>query len=153
MFIFCQIEGQTLDVPAGPQPPNPTAKCPIYRWNLQHKYNYTVNDGQTWNDQIICQQFKNAWFSFYVWSSPGCLVVKSVHQVRWRDVAQENHWSLSRGTSQGCHLCADGSQGRSVLLSAPFLLVALKSLTSPSCLFWHWECSVNKKLVQAFRKF
>lgn len=32
-----------LDIPEAPQPPNPAAKCPIYRWNLQHKYNYTVN--------------------------------------------------------------------------------------------------------------
>ncbi|XP_044025636.1 39S ribosomal protein S18a, mitochondrial [Siniperca chuatsi] len=43
------IEGQILDVPAGPQPPNPTAKCPIYRWNLQHKYNYT--------DVLLLSQF------------------------------------------------------------------------------------------------
>ncbi|XP_026197985.1 39S ribosomal protein S18a, mitochondrial [Anabas testudineus] len=43
------IEGQTLGVPAGPQPPNPTAKCPIYRWNLQHKYNYT--------DVLLLSQF------------------------------------------------------------------------------------------------
>ncbi len=42
-LIVCQIEGQILDTPAAPQPPNPEAKCPIYRWNLQHKYNYTVN--------------------------------------------------------------------------------------------------------------
>ncbi|XP_035534095.1 39S ribosomal protein S18a, mitochondrial [Morone saxatilis] len=43
------IEGQILDVPAGPQPPNPAAKCPIYRWNLQHKYNYT--------DVLLLRQF------------------------------------------------------------------------------------------------
>ncbi|XP_038583129.1 39S ribosomal protein S18a, mitochondrial [Micropterus salmoides] len=43
------IEGEILDVPAGPQPPNPTAKCPIYRWNLQHKYNYT--------DVLLLSQF------------------------------------------------------------------------------------------------
>ncbi|XP_071375440.1 large ribosomal subunit protein mL66 [Centroberyx affinis] len=43
------IEGQTVDVPAGPQPPNPTAKCPIYRWELQHKYNYT--------DVLLLSQF------------------------------------------------------------------------------------------------
>ncbi|KAM6992261.1 large ribosomal subunit protein mL66 [Tautogolabrus adspersus] len=43
------IEGQILDVPAGPQPPNPTAKCPIYRWNLQNKYNYT--------DVLLLSQF------------------------------------------------------------------------------------------------
>ncbi|MED6251197.1 hypothetical protein ATANTOWER_025057 [Ataeniobius toweri] len=43
------IEGHILDIPAGPQPPNPTAKCPIYRWNLQHKYNYT--------DVLLLSQF------------------------------------------------------------------------------------------------
>ncbi|KAM9354452.1 large ribosomal subunit protein mL66 [Pholidichthys leucotaenia] len=43
------IEGQILEVPTGPQPPNPTAKCPIYRWNLQHKYNYT--------DVLLLSQF------------------------------------------------------------------------------------------------
>uniref|UniRef100_UPI0037E70026 large ribosomal subunit protein mL66 n=1 Tax=Semicossyphus pulcher TaxID=241346 RepID=UPI0037E70026 len=43
------IEGQILDIPAGPQPPNPTATCPIYRWNLQHKYNYT--------DVLLLRQF------------------------------------------------------------------------------------------------
>ncbi|GAA6224344.1 28S ribosomal protein S18a, mitochondrial [Lates japonicus] len=43
------IEGKSLEVPAGPQPPNPTAKCPIYRWNLQHKYNYT--------DVLLLSQF------------------------------------------------------------------------------------------------
>ncbi|XP_040921154.1 39S ribosomal protein S18a, mitochondrial [Toxotes jaculatrix] len=43
------IEGQIVKVPAGPQPPNPTAKCPIYRWNLQHKYNYT--------DVLLLSQF------------------------------------------------------------------------------------------------
>ncbi|KAM8726781.1 large ribosomal subunit protein mL66 [Acanthopagrus schlegelii] len=43
------LEGQILDIPAAPQPPNPTAKCPIYRWNLQHKYNYT--------DVLLLSQF------------------------------------------------------------------------------------------------
>ncbi|XP_076016215.1 large ribosomal subunit protein mL66 [Genypterus blacodes] len=43
------IEGQTVDIPLGPQPPNPTASCPIYRWNLQHKYNYT--------DVLLLSQF------------------------------------------------------------------------------------------------
>ncbi|XP_004083770.2 39S ribosomal protein S18a, mitochondrial [Oryzias latipes] len=43
------IEGKILDDPAGPQPPNPTAKCPIYRWNLQNKYNYT--------DVLLLSQF------------------------------------------------------------------------------------------------
>ncbi|XP_029903574.1 large ribosomal subunit protein mL66 [Myripristis murdjan] len=43
------IEGQTKDIRAGPEPPNPTAKCPIYRWNLQHKYDYT--------DVLLLSQF------------------------------------------------------------------------------------------------
>ncbi|XP_034755546.1 39S ribosomal protein S18a, mitochondrial [Etheostoma cragini] len=43
------IEGEILNIAAGPQPPNPTAKCPIYRWNLQHKYNYT--------DVLLLSQF------------------------------------------------------------------------------------------------
>ncbi|XP_035000477.2 39S ribosomal protein S18a, mitochondrial [Hippoglossus stenolepis] len=43
------IEGQIVEVPVGPQPPNPTAKCPIYRWDLQNKYNYT--------DVLLLSQF------------------------------------------------------------------------------------------------
>ncbi|XP_041661989.1 39S ribosomal protein S18a, mitochondrial [Cheilinus undulatus] len=43
------IEGQILDFPTAPQPPNPEAKCPIYRWNLQNKYNYT--------DVLLLSQF------------------------------------------------------------------------------------------------
>ncbi|XP_026174778.1 large ribosomal subunit protein mL66 [Mastacembelus armatus] len=43
------IEGQIVDVPAAPEPPNPAAKCPIYRWNLQNKYNYT--------DVLLLSQF------------------------------------------------------------------------------------------------
>ncbi|XP_029352457.1 large ribosomal subunit protein mL66 [Echeneis naucrates] len=43
------IEGQIVAVPPAPLPPNPTAKCPIYRWNLQHKYNYT--------DVLLLRQF------------------------------------------------------------------------------------------------
>ncbi|CAL8313669.1 unnamed protein product [Lota lota] len=43
------IEGHTVDVPAAPEPPNPAAKCPIYRWNLQNKYNYT--------DVLLLSQF------------------------------------------------------------------------------------------------
>ncbi|KAA8583150.1 large ribosomal subunit protein mL66 [Etheostoma spectabile] len=43
------IEGEILNIAAGPHPPNPTAKCPIYRWNLQHKYNYT--------DVLLLSQF------------------------------------------------------------------------------------------------
>nr|XP_057913397.1 39S ribosomal protein S18a, mitochondrial [Doryrhamphus excisus] len=43
------IEGKILDLPAAPQPPNPAAKCPIYRWNLQNKYSYT--------DVLLLSQF------------------------------------------------------------------------------------------------
>lgn len=43
------IEGKILDTSAAPEPPNPAAKCPIYRWNLQHKYTYT--------DVLLLRQF------------------------------------------------------------------------------------------------
>ncbi|XP_019738302.1 large ribosomal subunit protein mL66 [Hippocampus comes] len=43
------MEGKILDTAAAPEPPNPTAKCPIYRWNLQNKYNYT--------DVLLLSQF------------------------------------------------------------------------------------------------
>uniref|UniRef100_A0A4W5MV80 Large ribosomal subunit protein mL66 n=1 Tax=Hucho hucho TaxID=62062 RepID=A0A4W5MV80_9TELE len=43
------IEGTTEDTPSGPQPPNARAQCPIYRWNLQNKYNYT--------DVLLLSQF------------------------------------------------------------------------------------------------
>ncbi|KAF3849752.1 hypothetical protein F7725_019471 [Dissostichus mawsoni] len=43
------IEGHILNTPEAPEPPNPAAKCPIYRWNLQHKYNYT--------DVLLLSQF------------------------------------------------------------------------------------------------
>ncbi|XP_072297382.1 large ribosomal subunit protein mL66 [Eucyclogobius newberryi] len=43
------LEGQILDTSPAPEPPNPAAKCPIYRWNLQHKYNYT--------DVLLLSQF------------------------------------------------------------------------------------------------
>ncbi|KAG7275614.1 hypothetical protein CRUP_021941 [Coryphaenoides rupestris] len=43
------IEGQTVDVPAAPEPPNPAARCPIYRWNLQNKYDY--------RDVLLLSQF------------------------------------------------------------------------------------------------
>lgn len=43
------IEGKILDTTPAPEPPNPAAKCPIYRWNLQNKYNYT--------DVLLLRQF------------------------------------------------------------------------------------------------
>lgn len=49
---------------------------------------------------------------------PGCPVTQSVHQVRWRDAAQESHWSLPRGTSQDCRLRPDGPSSRSVMFVA-----------------------------------
>jgi len=41
--LFSQIEGVLEPTSEQPQPPNPKAACPIYRWNLQNKYNYTVS--------------------------------------------------------------------------------------------------------------
>ncbi|KAK3518179.1 hypothetical protein QTP70_033874 [Hemibagrus guttatus] len=43
------IEGLTVTAPESLQPPNPAAKCPIYRWNLQNKYTYT--------DVLLLSQF------------------------------------------------------------------------------------------------
>lgn len=43
------IEGTILETAPAPEPPNPAAKCPIYRWNLQHKYDYT--------DVLLLRQF------------------------------------------------------------------------------------------------
>ncbi|XP_016370344.1 large ribosomal subunit protein mL66 [Sinocyclocheilus rhinocerous] len=43
------IEGVIEPTSEQPQPPNPTASCPIYRWNLQNKYNYT--------DVLLLSQF------------------------------------------------------------------------------------------------
>ncbi|KAI2665555.1 28S ribosomal protein S18a, mitochondrial [Labeo rohita] len=43
------IEGVIEPISERPQPPNPTASCPIYRWNLQNKYNYT--------DVLLLRQF------------------------------------------------------------------------------------------------
>ncbi|KAL0967530.1 hypothetical protein UPYG_G00253410 [Umbra pygmaea] len=43
------IEGLKESIPVGPQPPNPSAQCPIYKWNLQNKYNYT--------DVLVLSQF------------------------------------------------------------------------------------------------
>lgn len=43
LSLFYQIEGVIEPISERPQPPNPTASCPIYRWNLQNKYNYTVS--------------------------------------------------------------------------------------------------------------
>lgn len=57
ILTICQIEGHILDLPAGPQPPNPSAKCPIYRWNLQHKYNYTVTELNSQTEFNVYQLF------------------------------------------------------------------------------------------------
>ncbi|XP_077568287.1 large ribosomal subunit protein mL66 [Stigmatopora nigra] len=43
------IEGKILEMSNVSQPPNPSAKCPIYKWNLQNKYNYT--------DVLLLSQF------------------------------------------------------------------------------------------------
>ncbi|XP_060711812.1 39S ribosomal protein S18a, mitochondrial isoform X2 [Hemiscyllium ocellatum] len=44
------IEGRKIeDSPVGSEPPNPSGQCPICRWNLKHKYNYT--------DVLLLSQF------------------------------------------------------------------------------------------------
>ncbi|XP_028808862.1 large ribosomal subunit protein mL66 [Denticeps clupeoides] len=43
------LEGLSVETAVSPQPPNPAARCPIYRWNLQNKYNYT--------DVLLLSQF------------------------------------------------------------------------------------------------
>uniref|UniRef100_A0A8C1UA60 Large ribosomal subunit protein mL66 n=1 Tax=Cyprinus carpio TaxID=7962 RepID=A0A8C1UA60_CYPCA len=43
------IEGVIEPTSERPQPPDPTASCPIYRWSLQNKYNYT--------DVLLLSQF------------------------------------------------------------------------------------------------
>ncbi|CAM4563304.1 unnamed protein product [Leuciscus chuanchicus] len=43
------IEGVIEPTSERPPPPNPKAACPIYRWNLQNKYNYT--------DVLLLSQF------------------------------------------------------------------------------------------------
>ncbi|XP_031437920.1 39S ribosomal protein S18a, mitochondrial [Clupea harengus] len=43
------VEGLTVESPESPVPPNPSAHCPIYRWNLQNKYGYT--------DVLLLSQF------------------------------------------------------------------------------------------------
>uniref|UniRef100_A0A8C4QG82 Uncharacterized protein n=1 Tax=Eptatretus burgeri TaxID=7764 RepID=A0A8C4QG82_EPTBU len=37
------IEGRKVDFPPLPEPPNPDGQCPICRWNLKYKYDYTVS--------------------------------------------------------------------------------------------------------------
>uniref|UniRef100_A0A8C1AUY4 Large ribosomal subunit protein mL66 n=1 Tax=Cyprinus carpio carpio TaxID=630221 RepID=A0A8C1AUY4_CYPCA len=49
LFLMNEIEGVIEPTSERPQPPNPTASCPIYRWNLQNKYNYT--------DVLLLSQF------------------------------------------------------------------------------------------------
>uniref|UniRef100_A0A8C1U9N8 Large ribosomal subunit protein mL66 n=1 Tax=Cyprinus carpio TaxID=7962 RepID=A0A8C1U9N8_CYPCA len=46
---FTGIEGVIEPTSERPQPPDPTASCPIYRWSLQNKYNYT--------DVLLLSQF------------------------------------------------------------------------------------------------
>ncbi|XP_064412639.1 39S ribosomal protein S18a, mitochondrial isoform X2 [Latimeria chalumnae] len=44
------IEGKLVeDVKKVPEPPNPSGQCPICKWNLKHKYNYT--------DVLLLSQF------------------------------------------------------------------------------------------------
>ncbi|TRY90836.1 hypothetical protein DNTS_020866 [Danionella cerebrum] len=55
-YVVEKKEGNTTTIEAliekdaaYPQAPNPTYSCPIYRWNLQNKYNYT--------DVLVLSQF------------------------------------------------------------------------------------------------
>ncbi|XP_053568691.1 39S ribosomal protein S18a, mitochondrial [Bombina bombina] len=43
------LEGQIIEDKASLSPPNPEGQCPICRWNLKHKYNYT--------DVLLLSQF------------------------------------------------------------------------------------------------
>ncbi|XP_075060568.1 large ribosomal subunit protein mL66 [Mixophyes fleayi] len=43
------IEGRIVEEKMGQTPPNPTGQCPICRWNLKHKYEYT--------DVLVLSQF------------------------------------------------------------------------------------------------
>uniref|UniRef100_UPI00358EB165 large ribosomal subunit protein mL66 isoform X2 n=1 Tax=Myxine glutinosa TaxID=7769 RepID=UPI00358EB165 len=43
------IEGRKVDFPEVPEPPNPGGQCPICRWNLKYKYDYT--------DVLLVSQF------------------------------------------------------------------------------------------------
>ncbi|KAK6488892.1 39S ribosomal protein S18a [Huso huso] len=43
------IEGKLVGVKSELEPPNPSGQCPICRWNLKHKYNYT--------DVLLLSQF------------------------------------------------------------------------------------------------
>ncbi|XP_006625845.2 large ribosomal subunit protein mL66 [Lepisosteus oculatus] len=43
------IEGKLVATQPQPEPPNPSGQCPICRWNLKHKYNYT--------DVLLLSQF------------------------------------------------------------------------------------------------
>ncbi|XP_041044399.1 39S ribosomal protein S18a, mitochondrial [Carcharodon carcharias] len=44
------IEGKKVEnSPVASEPPNPSGQCPICRWNLKHKYNYT--------DVLLLNQF------------------------------------------------------------------------------------------------
>ena len=85
MLIFSQIEGQIVEVPVGPQPPNPTAKCPIYRWDLQNKYNYTVNafKGRQWPNKILLSVISCLRGLIWFFSSPrtSCFLVSSSGQM------------------------------------------------------------------------
>lgn len=151
MIALGQIEGHILNTPKAPEPPNPEAKCPIYRWNLQHKYNYTVSAYtvvSTWS-QTLWKVFQ--WFIVCgcLSPSPGCPAAQSVHQAGRRLVAQENHRPLSGGTSQDRHLCSDGSQSRSVfvVLNLCSIQSQMSSFSDTWYLRWH-NCNDCKDISE-----
>ncbi|KAJ7340926.1 hypothetical protein JRQ81_004213 [Phrynocephalus forsythii] len=43
------VEGKIVPHPEAPEPPNPSGRCPICRWNLKHKYHY--------EDVLLLSQF------------------------------------------------------------------------------------------------
>lgn len=69
--FFNQIEGVIEPTSEQPQPPNPTASCPIYRWNLQNKYNYTVSAHK-------CDDSVHHYFSLIIFKTSLSFVLQDV---------------------------------------------------------------------------
>lgn len=149
--VFFQIEGKTVEVPPGPQPPNPSAKCPIYRWNLQHKYNYTVSTEHLSSPRSTETLMARVSIP-PVCHVSGCSVTQPVHQIGWRDAAQESHWSLSRGASQDRCLRPNGSSSR--LVNFTMNIIAAFSVRPICAAHWmegwraaHWSCTHSPAIL------
>lgn len=98
-----------------PQPNVPSTDG-ICRTNTTTRSVYNINSSPRSAQTLMARV--SAGSSARLSCVPGCPVTQSVHQVGWRDAAQESHWSLSRGTSQDCRLRPDGPSSRSVMLVA-----------------------------------